>query len=78
LARLFALLTDLVKRSCASLFRKRTEIAFSSSAEQMPQRIRAATPRDFELKVCLFLLTFTICGEVTTYFNDTQNNVKKR
>jgi hypothetical protein len=55
-----------------SLFRKRTETAFSSSAEQMPKRIRAVTPRDFELKVGLFLLTFTICGEVTTYFDDTR------
>ncbi len=31
-------------------------------AEQMPKCIRAVTPRGFELKVCLFLLAFAICG----------------
>jgi hypothetical protein len=41
--------------------RKRVETTFSSIAEQMPKCIRAVTPRGFELKVCLFLLAFTIC-----------------
>ena len=42
--------------------RKRIETTFSSIAEQMPKCIRAVTPRGIELKVCLFLLAFAICG----------------
>ena len=42
--------------------RKRVETTFSSIAEQMPKCIRAVTPRGFELKICLFVLAFAICG----------------
>lgn len=54
-------LDDLVQWVAGSL-RKQVETTFSQLAERLARSIHAVTPRGFELKVFLTVLTFTILG----------------
>lgn len=54
-------LDDLVQWVAGSL-RKQVETAFSQLAERLARSIHVVTPRGFELKVFLTVLTFTILG----------------
>ena len=45
-----------------AFYRKRVETTFSQLAERMARSIHAVTPRGFELKVMLTVLTFSILG----------------
>jgi hypothetical protein len=52
-------LNDLVQWVSGSM-RKKVETTFSQLSERMARSIHAVTPRGFELKVFLTVLTFTI------------------